>query len=426
MTCEPKGAGVAGYLTRVVDAEVEDALATLGAVLIEGPRACGKTATGLHHSISNARLDALTDPATLARLAPDQILDGPVPRLIDEWQLAPTLWNLVRHQVDTRQAPGQFILTGSATPADDVTRHSGAGRVLLVKLRPMTLWELGQSSSQVSLAALMSGERAPSSQSALDFAALVQTICIGGWPGLRNQPVARAMTATRSYLDDLARIDLPQVTGVRRDPERVRRLLKSLARLSASPARVTTLAKDVSTDERPMKPDTATEYLEALSRVLVVEDQEAWAPKLRSRARLQVSPKRHFVDPSLAVAALGATPARLTRDLNTLGLLFESLVVRDLRVYAQGIGGRVLHVRDEYGMEVDAIIELPDGTWSAIEVKLSGEREDEAAKSLHRFVDSVDTSHVGQPAALIVITADHYGYTRDDGVAVVPLAALAP
>ncbi len=417
---------MADYIPRVVDAEVDAALATLGAVLIEGPRACGKTATGLQHCASNVRLDSLPDPATLVRLAPDQILDGPTPRLIDEWQLAPATWNLMRHQVDTRQAPGQFILTGSATPADDVTRHSGAGRVIRVRMRPMTLSELGQSSRQVSLASLMSGERVPSSQAALDFAGLVETICVGGWPGLRGQPVARAMAATRSYLDDLTRVDLPQVTGVRRDPERVRRLLRSVARLSASPVKASKLAKDVGTDERPMKPETASEYLDALARVLVIEDQDAWAPELRSRARLQVSPKRHFVDPSLAVAALGATPARLSRDLNTLGLLFESLVVRDLRVYAQAHGGRVRHVRDEYGLEVDAIVELPDGRWAAFEVKLSGEHEDEAAANLHRFVEKIDTARTGEPAALVVITADRYGYTRDDGVAVAPLSALAP
>jgi hypothetical protein len=414
------------YIPRVVDAEVRDGLQTLGAVLIEGPRACGKTVTGLHHAASDVRLDALPDAVDLVRLAPQQILAGTTPRLVDEWQLAPALWNLVRHEVDARGRPGQFILTGSATPADDISRHSGAGRVLRVRMRPMSLWELGQSSGQVSLAALLTGEPAPGSTAALGFADLVQSLCIGGWPGLRNLTPQRAMAATRSYLEDVARVDLPAATGSRRDPVRVERLLRALARHSSSPVPATTLARDVGTDDEPMKSQTVASYLDALTRVHVLEDQETWSAELRSRARLRLTAKRHFVDPSLAVAALRASPDRLVHDLSTLGLLFESLVVRDLRVYAQAVGGRVLHFRDGSGAEADAIIELSDGRWAAVEVKLSGARVEEAATSLHRVTARVDTPRLGAPAALIVITADRFGYQREDGVAVVPISALAP
>lgn len=348
------------------------------------------------------------------------------PRLIDEWQLAPLIWNLVRHEVDDRQQRGQFILTGSATPADDLTRHSGAGRFMRVRMRPMSLFELGKSSGRVSLAHLMAREPAPGSSAAIDFASLVETLCVGGWPGLREMPPAQALAVNRSYVRELVRVDLPAITGIRRDPRRVDRLVRSLARNSAAPVPVTTLAADVGTPDEPIKPQTVTDYLDALARTYVLEDQEAWAPDLRSRARLRVSPKRHFVDPSLAVAALSASPGRLMSDPRTLGLLFESLAIRDLRVYAQAIGGQVLHFRDGTGAEADAIIELPDGTWAAIEVKLSAEREDDAAAALLRVASKVDASRIGEPAALIIVTADRFGYMRDDGVAVVPITALGP
>ncbi len=414
------------YTTRVVDMQIRSALSTLGAVVIEGPRACGKTATGLHHCASSVLLDSLPDAPEIARLAPREILDGDPPRLIDEWQLAPRLWNLVRHEVDARQQRGQFILTGSATPADDITRHSGAGRFLRVRMRPMSLYELGTSNGSVSLARLMAREPAPSSTAAIDFTGLVETLCVGGWPGLRGLSSSDALAANRSYLRELARVDLPAITGVRRDPRRIGRLLRSLARNSAAPVPVSTLAADVGAPDDPIKPQTIADYLDALLGTYVLEDQDAWSPDLRSRARLRVSPKRHFVDPSLAVAALDASPARLIKDLHTLGLLFESLVIRDLRVYAQHIGAQVLHFRDGTGAEVDAIIELPDGTWAAIEIKLSAERADAAAASLRRVTSKVDTQRAGEPAALLVVTADRYGYMRDDGVAVVPITALGP
>ncbi len=414
------------YLPRIIDVEVERGLRSLGAVLIEGPRGCGKTVTGRKHSASEIRLDADPAIAETARLAPQAILDGPAPRLIDEWQLAPILWNRMRHEIDDRQQPGQFILTGSAQPPDDQTRHTGAGRVMRVRMRPMSLWESGASNGSVSLARVLRHETHAGAVGELDFVELVSVLARGGWPGLRQLSSDDALAAVSSYLQDTARADVVASTGVRRDPGRLTALLRALARHSAQPVSNKTLARDAAGAGDPMAPATVAAYLDALTRIHVIEDQPAWAPGLRSRTRVRASPKRHFIDPSLAVAALGATSDRLLRDPETLGLLFESMVVRDLRVYAQALDARVLHYRDEVGLEADAIIEMRDGTWAAVEVKLSEDRVDDAAASLHRLAARVDAERAGRPAALITITAGRYGYRRDDGVFVVPISALGP
>ncbi len=401
-------------------------MSAVGAVVIEGPRACGKTATARQIAASEVLLDVDSNARAAIEVDPALVLDGPTPRLLDEWQIEPAIWNHVRRAIDDRSGPGQFILTGSAVPPDDITRHTGAGRISRLRMRPMSLFETGRSSGGISLSELLEGSVSPVAEEGLSVAGLAEEIALGGWPGLRGRSVEDALLAVRDYLEEIARVDVGRVDGTQRDPSRVRRLLASLARNVATHAAATTLAEDTGGADGPLKDDTVREYLAALERLMVVEDQPAWAPHLRSKHRLRTASKRHFVDPSLAVAALGATPDRLLGDLNLLGFLFESLVVRDLRVYAQATGARVSQYRDSGGLEVDAIVEAGDGRWMAFEVKLGQGQIDAAAASLERFAARIDTTKCGSPALLGVIVATGYGYRRKDGVAVIPIGALGP
>jgi predicted AAA+ superfamily ATPase len=414
------------YQPRIADTELAALLRTTGAVVIEGPRACGKTATARQIARSEVLLDVDQAARQAVAIDPGLILDGPTPRLLDEWQLEPAVWNHVRRAVDDRGHPGQFILTGSAVPADDITRHTGAGRITRLRMRPMTLLESGTSSGDISLSGLLSKEAARSADNGLTVHDIAREIAIGGWPGLRGLPVDRALRAVRDYLDEVCRVDVSSVDGRRRSSDNARRLVRSLARNVATPVTATTLARDTGGSDGPLKDDTVRDYFEALARVMIVEDQPAWAPHLRSRYVLRSSPKRHFVDPSLAVAALRATPERLLADLNLLGHLFESLVVRDLRVYAQAADARVLQYRDSSGLEADAIVEAADGRWAVFEVKLGLGQIDEGATTLAKFVRRVDTRRCGPPAAIGVIVGNGYGYVRDDGIAVIPIGALGP
>ncbi|HEY2056153.1 MAG TPA: DUF4143 domain-containing protein [Solirubrobacterales bacterium] len=393
---------------------------------MEGPKACGKTETARQLAASEVLLDVDQNARAAVALNPALVLDGETPRLIDEWQVEPEIWNQVRRAVDDRGEPGQFILAGSAVPADEVTRHSGAGRIARLRMRPMSLVESGVSSGEISLRALLAGEPAEAGESQVTLDDLAAEITRGGWPGFRSRSLKAAMEAVRDYLGEVSRTDINQVDGVRRDPQRVGRLLRSLARNVATTTSVSTLARDsTSGTEERLKDHTVAEYLDALERLFVVENQPSWEAHLRSRNRLRQAPKRHFVDPSLAVAALQADPAALVRDLNLLGFLFESLVVRDLRIYAQTVRGEVRHYRDSSGLEVDAIVESAEG-WAAIEVKLGGSAAiDDAAASLLKFAETVDTSKSGEPKFLAVVVATGYGYARADGVQVVPLVHLA-
>lgn len=415
------------YRARVVDEEVRRGLDNIGALLLEGPRACGKTATGQFHGKSAVRLDVDSDAREVASINPALILDGPVPRLIDEWQLEPQLWNHVRRAVDDRQKPGQFILAGSSVPADDATRHAGAGRILRIRMRPMSLSESGHSSGDISLASILHGAPVNGTRSPLTLADVTSRICIGGWPALQNLSPSGAQQVLSSYLDDVARVDVPALDGgIRRDPRRIRRVITSVARNVATEVSIARIAADAGEDGRSVSTDTVRRYLDALARVMVVEDQPSWGAHLRSRDIVRKAPKRHFVDPSLAAAALGASPNRLLKDPSTLGFLFESLVIRDLRVYAQAANAEVRHFRDSSGTEVDAIITLPNGDWAAIEVKLGASQVDAAAASLDAFIRKVDLAKSGQPTARIIVTAGEYAFTRPDGAVVVPLGSLGP
>jgi predicted AAA+ superfamily ATPase len=415
------------YRPRIADGELASLLAAVGAVVVEGPRGCGKTETALRASASSVRLDIDDQAMAAGSLAPSLLLDGARPRLIDEWQLVPAVWNHVRRAVDsTGGSAGQFILTGSAVPTDDVTRHSGALRFGRLRMRPMSLVEAGRSTGGVSLATLLSGGEPRAADPGLDIRQIAEVLAVGGWPALLGRPVDAALMVLRGYLDETRRVDIPRVDGAARDPENVGRVLRSLARHVATQASARSIAADVGGIDGPIDHHTVLAYLSALSRVFVVEDLPAWSPALRSRTPLRSGPTRHFVDPSLAVASLGADPDRLLRDVETLGLLFESLAVRDLRIFAQALDARVLHYRDATGLEADAVVERRDGTWAAFEVKLGPSAVDEAAGNLLRLAGRVDPARHGDPAALVVLTGWGYGYRRPDGVCVVPIGALGP
>lgn len=422
------------YVPRLADAWLADDLTGIGAVLVDGVKGCGKTETARKHSASEVLLDQLPDAAQLLAVNPAVILDGPTPRLIDEWQRVPSVWDYVRREVDRRREPGQFILTGSATPRDDVPRHSGAGRFARMRMRPLTLFELGHSNGAVSLAGMLRGEDCPAVPCDVSVPQYAEYLTVGGWPALIGADPARARRYLDSYVDNLVEVDVPVVSGARRDPRRVRRFLLALAQLSAHPVRMSTLvARAGDVDDQPTVADpvrgvsrwAAQPYLDALERLMVIDDVPAWSPRLRSRARLVETPKRHLVDPSLAAALMRCDADRLLSDLETFGFLFESMVARDLRNYGRCSDADVYHYREAGGRrEIDLIVEYRDGSWCGLEVKLGGkEAIDAAARSLLELSRSVVRR---PPRALAVITAGPYCFTRPDGVHQIPLACLGP
>jgi uncharacterized protein len=416
------------YWPRVVDRELTELLAANGAIVIEGPKACGKTETARQKASSEVLLDVDANAQQAAEIDPSLVLPGDRPRLIDEWQFVPGIWNHVRRAVDDEQQPGMFVLTGSAVPADNATRHTGAGRFGRLRMRPMSLVETGISTGEVSLAGLFAGDATQSPDSRLTIHDLIEEVVRGGWPGFRRLELPAAIRAVRDYLDQVRRTDIVAVDGVHRDPERVRLVMQSLARNTSTQARLTRIASDASGPDARIKDDTVASYLQALARLMIVEDQPAWAPHLRSSYQLRTAPTRHFADPSLAVAALRATPPTLRADLSAFGLLFESMVIRDLRVYSQARDAVVSHYRDSSGLEIDAIVSTDDGAWAAMEIKLGATAKiiDGAAANLQAFVARVDTTRRGEPAALAVIVGSGFGYVRPDGIHVIPIGALGP
>lgn len=416
------------YVPRIADEELADRLEAVGAVVVEGPKACGKTATARQVAASEVLLDVDRNARRMAGINPGRLLPGDRPRLIDEWQLEPEIWNHVRRAVDDSAAPGQFLLTGSAVPSDDATRHSGAGRFGRLRMRPLSLHETIRPETCISLKRLLDGAPQEADQSSLALHELAELVSAGGWPGHIGQPLKRILVANRDYLNEIRRVDVPDVSGGRRDPVRVGRLLRSLARNVATPVATSKLAAEASADGEAMKPQTAARYLEALERLMIVEDQLAWSPHLRSRTVLRAAPVRHFVDPSLAVAALRATPERLLQDLRFFGLLFESLVIRDLRIYAQAADAEVFHYREKDGLEVDAVVEGADGRWAAFEVKLGERWVDQGAHNLRRLADRMTAGRHRHPppSALAVIVPNGYGYVGQDDVGVIPIGALGP
>lgn len=396
-----------------------------GAVVIDGPKAVGKTETAKQVANSYSYLDNDQGQRQLALADPSLVLDGDTPRLIDEWQIVPAVWNTVRRAVDERQQPGQFVLTGSATPADDVTRHTGAGRFTRVRMHPLSLVETGHSTGHVSLRALLNGDAPRGSGSGADLAMLVERIISGGWPASQSMPLAQAAQYARSYLDQIARLEIVGLVEVRHDPIKVAALLRSLARTTASETSIATLARDTVGEAGSLHRDTVSRYLDALQRAHLIEVQEAWNLALRTRTSLRGTPKRHLADTSLITAALRvSSPAMLMNDPETLGLVFESLVMQQLRTFADLIDADVRHFRDSSGLEVDAIVEHSDGRWGAFEVKLGAGMIEQASSTLQRFAKQVDTGRRQPPTVLAVIVPTGPSYRRSDGVSVVALTSL--
>lgn len=398
----------------------------MGAVLIDGPKAVGKTRTAVETANTVFRMDIDRAARTALDVAPEQLFNAPTPIVFDEWQETPHLWSLVRFAVDDHAEKGLYILTGSSRPRDEARVHSGAGRIARLRMRPMSLFETGHSSGSVSLRELLEGNDPRGASSGLTISELLERIVIGGWPALLDAGEREAALWMSDYLRALAEVDVPGL-GPRRNPRNVMRLLSALGRATATPLNLSSLAKDIGGTTGPIATETVSNYLDALERLMLLEPIPAWRPHMRSRARLRSSAVHHFIDPSLGAAALGVGSQHLLHDLNAAGLHFESLVMRDLRIYSQPLGAMLSSWRDTHGgHEVDAILELPDGRWAGIEVKLGEAAAEEGAASLLRMAKKIDEDRHGKPAALIVITGGRFSYRRPDGVCVVPITALRP
>ena len=418
------------YRPRIVDSALKRKLRGKGAVLIEGPKWCGKTTTAEQVSKSTLSVD---DPSTvntnkiLSEIDPERLLTGDHPRLLDEWQVAPKLWDAVRHHVDRHKGQGQFILTGSSVPADiSETIHSGTGRFGWLVMRPMSLYESGDSTGDVSLASLFESQPI-SGCSDLDLDRLTFLICRGGWPESVNMDDDVALDQAFDYIDAVIRNDMSRVDDIRRDPQKVRMLLRSYARNQGTQISQASISADISSnDTEGVSEETVSEYLQALRKLYVIEDMKAWNPNLRSKTAIRTSDTRYFVDPSLAAASLRIGPQDLINDLNTTGFFFEALAVRDLRVYAESLDGDVYHYKDNLDNECDVVIHLRDGRYALLEVKLGGEKLiDEGVKTLKDVLRRIDTDKMGKPAFMAIITGtERYAYRRDDGIIILPLGAL--
>ncbi|MCQ2069126.1 MAG: DUF4143 domain-containing protein [Bacteroidaceae bacterium] len=423
------------YHPRIVDELLQEKLDAMGAVLVEGPKYCGKTTTATQCAGS---ILYVADPATkqdtlyLAQTNMDKILTGATPRLIDEWQLIPEIWDAVRFAVDQRAEDGQFILTGSAVPPQtDKISHTGTGRFAWLTMRPMTLWESGDSNGSVSLQQMFGNDQEPLlGTNSLDLPLIAHLICRGGWPQTLKKRTSNAqLVPVQEYFEAVVRSDISRVDGVTRNEERARRIMRSYARHQGTQATLGTLLADVRVnDTDTLTEDTVQSYLNALRKIFVIEDMAAWNPNLRSKTALRTSDTRYFVDPSIATAALGVSPEDLLDDINTLGLLFETLCVRDLRVYAEAIGGRVYHYRDKTGLECDAVIHLRNGKYGLVEIKLGGEALiNEAVASLNKLENRIDIDKSGNASFKMVLTAvGRYAYRRPDGICIVPIGCLKP
>ena len=419
------------YKSRIADRLLAKRLASKGAVLIEGLKWCGKTTTAEQQAGSILYMDA---PATLetnlqmAEIDPSVLLEGKTPRLIDEWQLAPKLWDTVRFEVDHRHDVGQFILTGSAVPAEEKDiHHSGTGRFSWLTMRPMSLYESGESSGEVSLAHLFETPDKIAATNRLKIDDIAYLICRGGWPFACGLQGEAALTQAFDYVDAVIKKDISRVDGVNRSSTTTRLLLRSYARNQGAQATIGTIVADMTAnDENGISEKTAGGYLVALRKIFVIEDAEAWNPNLRSKTAVRTANTRYFTDPSIGTAVLGLGPDDLLRDLNTMGLFFETLCVRDLRVFAEALDGEVYHYRDKNGLECDAVIHLRNGKYGLVEVKLGGDRlVNEGAANLLALAGKINTEKMNEPSFMMVLTGTgNYAYRRKDGVYVVPVGCL--
>lgn len=419
------------YRKRIADHILARKLEGKGAVLIEGPKWCGKTTTAEQVAASVLYMD---DPEkkeqniAMSELNPKRLLKGAVPRLIDEWQIAPKLWDAIRFEVDHRRDLGQFVLTGSAVPPDtkEIT-HSGTGRFTWLTMRPMSIFESGDSSGEVSLKSLFDQPDEIDGESTLDIDRLAFLVCRGGWPQSIDMRDEIALDQPIDYYEAVVKSDINRADGVQKNPERVKRLMRSYARNQGSQVPNTVIAQDIAAnDEMTMDTDTVASYLNALRKIFVIEDMPAWNPNLRSKTAIRSSDTRYYVDPSIAAAALGIGPQDLINDLKTFGFLFETLCVRDLRIFADALNGEVYHYRDKDGLECDAVIHLRNGTYGLVEIKLGGDKLiEEGSVNLKALSNKIDTDKMKKPAFLMVLTGTgDYAYRRPDGVYVVPIGCL--
>ncbi|PKP24545.1 MAG: hypothetical protein CVU03_12100 [Bacteroidetes bacterium HGW-Bacteroidetes-2] len=413
------------YKKRLSDKELMRKLDASGAVLVRGPKACGKTESAKQIAKSILSVDRDEQVPLLMSTAPRRLLLGDTPRLIDEWQVQPKLWDYIRHEIDDRKKTAQFILTGSANPEESVKMHSGAGRFTIVDMRTMSWQELGFSSGKVSLEKLFEGQKIDIYDEPTDLEFIIEKIIIGGFPAHLGKKINQATDVNRAYMELLAEVDMSRISGVKRDPAKVRSLLCSLARNTGTLVEISTLEKDIRQKENnDISRPTIYDYLDALNRLMIVEDQPAWNTHIRSSASLRKSPKRHFTDVSLAVSALGLDKKTLLNDLNFAGILFESLVTHELRVYGQVNDAKVYHYRDSSGLEVDSIVQKHNGDWCAFEIKLGILQIEAAAATLQKFVSVLDYKKMNPPKSLNIITGTGISYTRNDGINVISLASL--
>ena len=418
------------YRPRIIDNKIEEYLGVFGALCIEGPKWCGKTWTSSFHSRSEIYLG---DPAgnfqnrSLAELSPELVLQGDAPRLIDEWQEVPPLWDAVRFHVDQSSEKGLFILAGSSTPNYKGILHSGAGRIARIRMRPMSLYESGDSSGKVSLEELCADRMESVMTGEVRLTDLIGYILRGGWPAGLGLPVKEASLLPQQYLNAIVDDDVYRIDGVKRDTTKIRLLLRSLARNESTTATNRSLKNDVKEkDDEDIDVDTIASYLDIFSRLFLIENQQPFSSKIRSSVRVKQAEKRHFADPSLAAALLGATEEKLLGDLNTLGFLFEALCERDLRIYADAFGGRLYHYQDYRNREIDAVIQLPGGEWCAFEIKLGANQIDEAAAVLVKLKNDIAKEPGGIPPKVLCVVCgmSNAAYKRADGVYVVPITAL--
>lgn len=418
------------YRPRIIDDLIVKKLEAQGAVLVEGPKACGKTTTAMQIAKSLLRMDnpeQLQQNLSMAQLNPSRLLSGDTPRLIDEWQLAPKLWDAMRYEIDRRSEPGQFILTGSSVPPDaSEILHSGTGRFAWLLMRTMSLFESGESTGDVCLKELFDGNTLIDGESRLSIDDLAFLACRGGWPQAVGKSREASLSQAFDYIDGVIRSDVNRANGMRKDPERVRKLLRSLARNQGGQVADAVISSDIGFNGKPADVDTVKRYCNALSMIFVTEDMSAWNPNLRSKAAIRTTDTRYFVDPSIATASLGLGPEDLLNDLNTFGFIVESLAVRDLRVYAQSLDGTVYHYRDNTGLECDAVIHRRNGSYGLIEIKLGGAKLiEEGALNLLKLKRKIDTTKMKDPSFLMVLTGTgQYPYKREDGVLVIPIGCL--
>ncbi|MCL2032118.1 MAG: DUF4143 domain-containing protein [Methanomassiliicoccaceae archaeon] len=414
------------YRPRIIDAAISRELSAFGGVLITGPRSCGKSWTGLMHSRS-ATFMGYGNINKLAMLEPQSALEGEYPHLVDEWQDVPELWDTARRNIDFGNRKGMYIFTGSSVPQLEKTRHTGIGRFARVEMRTMSLFESGSSSGTVKLSEVFDTGKAEIARSGMDYRKIVNLICKGGWPGALGLDDEAAMSIPYQYMKSVTSTDMLQFDGKRRSTTTAKTVLMSLARNNATLAGDSTLATDIRNTGTAISYPTTANYVDALKKLYIIDEQAAWHPSLRSRIRIYTSPKRHFTDPSLAAAVLGARPDILYRDPNAAGFLFESLCYRDLSVYASSMGGSVFHYRDNSDLEVDAVVQLSDGRWGAAEVKLGASEFDKAASKLTAFGKKMTMAGAPEPSFLMILNATGgAAHTRPDGVAEVPIDCLGP